>query len=49
MYTHVNTVRYRIKLIEDLWDADLSSDEGRLLFSVLAKLLPSDLRSRSEI
>lgn len=45
LYTHVNTVRYRIKLIEDLWDADLSSDEGRLLFSVLAKLLPLWMKS----
>lgn len=45
LYTHVNTVRYRIKLIEDLWDVDLSSDEGRLLFSVLAKLLPLWMKS----
>ena len=28
LYTHVNTIRYRIKLIEDLWDVDLSSDRG---------------------
>ena len=40
LYTHVNTVRYRIHLMEELWGVDLSSDEGRLLFSVLAKLLP---------
>ena len=45
LYTHVNTIRYRIKLIEDLWDVDLSSDEGRLLFSVLAKLLPLWMKS----
>lgn len=45
LYTHVNTVRYRIKLIEDLWDVDLSSDEGRLLFGVLAKLLPLWMKS----
>ena len=40
LYTHVNTIRYRIHFMEELWDVDLSSDEGRLLFSVLAKLLP---------
>lgn len=40
LYTHVNTVRYRIHFMEELWGVDLSSDEGRLLFSVLAKLLP---------
>lgn len=45
LYTHVNTIRYRIKLLEDLWDMDLSSDEGRLLFSVLAKLLPLWMKS----
>ncbi len=45
LYTHVNTVRYRIRLIEDLWDVDLSSDEGRLLFGVLAKLLPLWMKS----
>lgn len=45
LFTHVNTIRYRIKLIEDLWDVDLSSDEGRLLFSVLAKLLPLWMKS----
>ena len=45
LYTHVNTVCYRIKLIEDLWGVNLSSDEGRLLFSVLAKLLPLWMKS----
>lgn len=45
LYTHVNTIRYRIKLIEDLWEVDLSSDDGRLLFSVLAKLLPLWMKS----
>lgn len=45
LYTHVNTVRYRIKLIEDLWGVNLSSDEGRLLFGVLAKLLPLWMKS----
>lgn len=40
LFTHVNTVRYRIHQLEELWNADLSSTEGRLLFSVLAKLLP---------
>lgn len=40
LYTHVNTIRYRIHFMEELWGVDLSSDEGRLLFSVLAKLLP---------
>lgn len=40
LYTHVNTIRYRIRLIEDLWNVNLSSDDGRLLFGVLAKLLP---------
>lgn len=45
LFTHVNTIRYRIRLIEDLWDVDLSSDEGRLLFSVLAKLLPLWMKS----
>ena len=38
-------VSYTHLLIEDLWDADLSSDEGRLLFSVLAKLLPLWMKS----
>lgn len=45
LFTHVNTIRYRIKLIEDLWDVDLSSDEDRLLFSVLVKLLPLWMKS----
>lgn len=45
LYTHVNTVRYWIKLIEDLWNVNLSSDESRLLFSVLAKLLPLWMKS----
>ena len=40
LYTHVNTIRYRIHFMEELWGVDLSSDEGRLLFSVLSKLLP---------
>lgn len=40
LYTHVNTIRYRIRQLEELWNADLSSTEGRLLFNVLAKLLP---------
>lgn len=40
LYTHVNTIRYRIHFMEELWSVDLGSDEGRLLFSVLAKLLP---------
>ena len=40
LFTHVNTVRYRIHQLEELWNVDLSSTEGRLLFSVLSKLLP---------
>lgn len=40
LFTHVNTVRYRIRQLEELWNVDLASREGRLLFSVLAKLLP---------
>ena len=33
-------MRYRIHQLEELWNVDLSSTEGRLLFSVLSKLLP---------
>ena len=40
MYTHPNTIRYRISLLEDLWDTDLSKEDDRLLFGVLGKLLP---------
>lgn len=40
LFTHVNTVRYRIRQLEELWNVDLASPEGRLLFSVLSKLLP---------
>lgn len=40
LFTHVNTVRYRIHQLEELWNVDLASTEGRLLFSVLSKLLP---------
>lgn len=40
LFTHVNTVRYRIRQLEELWNVDLASTEGRLLFSVLSKLLP---------
>ena len=47
LYTHVNTIRYRLKSIEDLWDVNLSSEDGRLMFSVLAKLLPLWMKSGS--
>lgn len=40
LYTHVNTIRYRIHQLEDIWNVDLASNEGRLLFGVLSKLLP---------
>lgn len=40
MYTHPNTIRYRISLLEDLWGTDLSKEDDRLLFGVLGKLLP---------
>lgn len=40
LFTHVNTVRYRIRILEDVWGVDLGSDDGKLLFGILAKLLP---------
>jgi len=40
MFTHPNTIRYRIRLLEELWEKDLSKDEDRLLISVVGKLLP---------
>lgn len=40
MYTHVNTIRYRINLLEELWQCDLRREENRLLFEVISQLLP---------
>ncbi len=40
LFTHPNTIRYRMRLLEELWDKDLSKDEDRLLLSVVGKLLP---------
>lgn len=40
MYAHVNTIRYRISLMEHLWGCDLQKEEDRLLFEVLSRLLP---------
>ena len=40
MYAHVNTIRYRISLMENLWGCDLQREEDRLLFEVVSRLLP---------
>ncbi len=40
LFTHVNTVRYRIGILEKLWNCDLNRDDDKLLFSLIAKLLP---------
>lgn len=40
MFTHPNTIRYRVGLLEDVWSKDLSKDEDRLLFNIIGKLLP---------
>ncbi len=40
MYAHVNTIRYRINLMENLWGCDLQREEDRLLFEVVSRLLP---------
>lgn len=40
MYAHVNTIRYRIGLMENLWGCDLQKEEDRLLFMVVSRLLP---------
>ena len=40
MYAHVNTIRYRISLLENLWSCDLQREEDRLLFEVVSRLLP---------
>lgn len=40
MYAHVNTIRYRVNLMENLWGCDLQREEDRLLFEVVSRLLP---------
>lgn len=40
MYAHVNTIRYRISLLENLWSCDLQREEDRLLFEVVSRLFP---------
>lgn len=40
MYAHVNTIRYRVSLLENLWGCDLQREEDRLLFEVVSRLLP---------
>lgn len=44
MYAHVNTIRYRISLMENLWGCDLQREEDRLLFEVVSRLLPLWMR-----
>jgi len=40
MFTHANTIRYRIGQIEELWGMDLSKEEDRELFRIMYRLLP---------
>ncbi|WP_418667234.1 PucR family transcriptional regulator [Allofournierella sp.] len=49
LYTHPNTIRYRVQILEKLWRYDLTNEEDKLLFRVLGKLLPLWMRYMEQL